>query len=141
MVFIFEKVEIFVGWKMRLAFLAIATFGLLCVFSLEAISKDSDFKVIRKIILKQDQEKNFKATEIHGPFISGNYALVVCVYGEMGGESIFIKKSPNNWQELMSGGGSFGQEGLIEAGVPKQNAQSIMQKSADYWKKKRNVIH
>jgi len=55
-----------------------------------------DEQLILEILAKHDSSYKY-ITELCGPYISGNYALVLTIYGEGGGEAI-LKKTKNQWE-------------------------------------------
>jgi len=58
------------------------------------------------------------------------------IYGEGGGESL-LKKEKGKWKIVSEGGGSFGEEGMIEyGGFPPKEAKKIMDMAEASWQKK-----
>jgi hypothetical protein len=75
---------------------------------------------------------------INGPYISGQYALVGCIFGEGGGEGLYTKTKKGDWNLLIAGGGALGEQGLLEYGVPIKDVKNIMRQQEEYLKRRKN---
>lgn len=109
--------------------------GLSCIAA-EAVPV-KDYSQLRRIV---SQECGMSANErvpfqMHGPFISGRYALVGCTFEEGGGQGIYKKNESGKWVRITSGGGALGMKGLLEYGVPNKNAEELIKIQTEYWKK------
>lgn len=95
----------------------------------------ADSKAIQQAALKHLNSQGIKPNANLGDIAEVNeYALVGWTRGEMAGNALLRKKG-NHWIVVTSGGGSLGVQGLVEAGVPKQTAEKLMNQYDLNWRK------
>jgi hypothetical protein len=95
----------------------------------------ADSKAIQQAALKHLNSQGIKPNANLGDIAEVNgYALVGWTRGEMAGNALLRKKG-SRWIVVTSGGGSLGVQGLVEAGVPKQTAEKLMDQYDPTWRK------
>lgn len=65
--------------------------------------------------------------------IEGNFALVLWTQGEAGGTAL-ARSSGGTWQVLLSGGGLIGVQEMVQKGVPKATAESLLTQIDPNWR-------
>ncbi|MBM0744909.1 hypothetical protein JOY44_25660 (plasmid) [Phormidium sp. CLA17] len=101
----------------------------------QAVAINADSKAIQQMALKHLNSRGIKPNAAIAEVAQANgYALVGWIRGEMAGNTL-LKRKRNRWNVVTSGGGSLGVQGLVEAGVPKQTAEQLMDRYDANWRK------
>ncbi len=95
----------------------------------------ADSKAIGQAALKYLNSRGIKPDAALAEVAQVNgYALVGWTRAEMAGNTL-LKRNGNRWTVVTSGGGSLGVQGLVEADVPKQTAEKLMDQYDPNWRK------
>lgn len=101
----------------------------------QTVAINTDSKVIQQAALKHLNSQGSKPNAAIAEVAQANgYALVGWTRGEMAGNTV-LKKKGNRWNVVTSGGGSLGVQGLVDAGIPKQTAEKLMDQYDPNWRK------